>query len=83
MLLCLEAGAGAAMMCQIAAMPAVVRIGGLRVMIYPNDHLPAHVHVLGPGREAVFVLDCADGPPRLRQSFGFGARELNQVEAVL
>jgi hypothetical protein len=30
-------------------MPTVLRIGGLRVVIYLNDHPPAHVHVLGPG----------------------------------
>lgn len=28
-------------------MPTVARIGSLRVMIYPNDHRPAHVHVIG------------------------------------
>lgn len=28
----------------------------LRVAIYPNDHRPAHVHVIGDG-EAVFVLN--------------------------
>ena len=30
-------------------MPTVLRIDGLRFMIYPNDHPPAHVHVIGPG----------------------------------
>ncbi len=64
-------------------MPTVLRLGGLRVAIYPNDHRPAHVHVLGPAREAIFILDCPEGPPRLRGSFGFGSRELNQVEAGL
>jgi len=29
--------------------PTVLRINGWRVVIYPNDHLPAHVHVHGPG----------------------------------
>ncbi len=33
-------------------MPSVSRINGLRVVIYPNDHKPAHVHVIGSGREA-------------------------------
>src|SRR3546814_10225859 len=27
-----------------SAMPTVLRIDGLRVVIYPNDHRPAHVH---------------------------------------
>ncbi|MBA4152583.1 MAG: hypothetical protein C0509_08480, partial [Acinetobacter sp.] len=39
-------------------MPTVLRWGGLRVAIYPNDHRPAHVHVIGAGREAVFRLCC-------------------------
>jgi hypothetical protein len=29
-------------------MPTVLRIEGLRVVIYPNDYPPAHVHVIGP-----------------------------------
>lgn len=28
-------------------MPTVWRIGTHRVVIYPNDHRPAHVHVVG------------------------------------
>lgn len=49
-------------------MPTVLRLGALRVVIYPNDHRPAHVHVLGAGGEAVFVLNCPDGPPELREA---------------
>jgi len=30
-------------------MPTVLRFEGLRVVIYPNDHRPAHVHVIGRG----------------------------------
>ena len=30
---------------------------GLRVVICPNDHRPAHVHVTGKGCEAVFNLN--------------------------
>ncbi|WP_205980786.1 DUF4160 domain-containing protein [Pseudomonas viridiflava] len=44
-------------------MPSVSRINGLRVVIYPNDHKPAHVHVIGSGREASFYLNCPEGPP--------------------
>lgn len=42
-------------------MPTVARLGGLRVVIYPNDHRPAHVHVIGAGNEAIFVLNCPGG----------------------
>jgi hypothetical protein len=37
-------------------MPTVLRSGGLRVVVYPNDHSPAHVHVLGPGWAVVVYL---------------------------
>ena len=42
-------------------MPTVLRIGGLRVAIFPSDHLPAHVHVIGAEGEAMFILHCPDG----------------------
>jgi hypothetical protein len=37
-------------------MPTLLRSGGLRLVIYPNDHPPAHVHVLGPGWAVVINL---------------------------
>ena len=33
--------------------PTVFGFEGLRFVIYPNDHRPAHVHVMGRGCEAV------------------------------
>lgn len=32
-------------------MPTILREYGFRVVIYPNDHVPAHVHVLKGGAE--------------------------------
>ena len=64
-------------------MPVVHRIGGLRVVIWPNDHRPAHVHVKGAEGEAVFNLNCPDGPPELRDSFGFKVPDVNKIEAAL
>ena len=61
------------------AMPTVLRIVGLRVVIYPHDHRPAHVHVWGGGGEAVFFLNCPDGPPELRELRGFDKRQLARV----
>lgn len=63
-------------------MPTVLRIGGLRVVIYPNDHRPAHVHVIG-SHEAVFDLHCPDGPPELRENYGFGRQEISRIAAAL
>ncbi len=43
-------------------MPTILWFGNLRVVIYPHDHLPEHVHVIGPDCEAVFELHCPGGP---------------------
>jgi len=64
-------------------MPTVLRIDGLRVTIYPNDHRPAHVHVIGAGCEAVFDLHCPDGPPELRENFGFPRHDAARIAADL
>jgi hypothetical protein len=55
----------------------------MRVAIYPNDHRPAHVHVKGAAGKAVFNLHCPDGPPELRESFGFRRSEVIRVKNEL
>lgn len=64
-------------------MPTIKTINGLRVVIYPNDHRPAHVHVMGNGCEAVFKLHCPAGPPELRENFGFSQPELGDIKVAL
>jgi hypothetical protein len=64
-------------------MPTILRFSGLRVAVYPNDHRPAHVHVIGSGHEAVFNLNCPDGPARLRENYGFSRPELKRIRSVL
>lgn len=69
-------------------MPTVFRIGPYRVVIFTNDHRPAHVHIIrgqGDGEaEAVFFLNCPDGPPELREVRGLMAfREANLLEDLL
>lgn len=63
--------------------PTVLRFDGLRVKIYPNDHRPAHVHVVGAEWEAVFNLHCPNGPPELRESYGFRQHEVNDIRNAL
>ena len=60
-------------------MPTVLRFHGLRVVIYPNDHRPAHVHVMGNGCEAVFRLNPPLGPPNLWENYGFSERDLAMI----
>jgi Domain of unknown function (DUF4160) len=65
-------------------MAAVFRHSRYRVVIYSNDHRPAHVHVIrGKGKgetEAVFNLHCPLGPPELREvDEGVATRELKGI----
>jgi len=60
-------------------MPTILRIDGLRVPIYPNDHPPPHVHVIGVNGEAVFLLNCPDGRAELRESYGFRGPEMGRM----
>ena len=64
-------------------MPTILRVDGLRVVIYPNDHMPEHVHVIGGGGEALFNLHCPDGPPVLRENYGFSRAEVTWIAAEL
>ena len=56
-------------------MPTVLRTCGLRVVIYPNDHPPAHVHVLGPGWAVVVNLI----GPRVREVINCSEHEARRV----
>ncbi|OYY28396.1 MAG: hypothetical protein B7Y65_01360 [Azorhizobium sp. 35-67-15] len=64
-------------------MPTVLRLEGLRVVIYPNDHRPAHVHVIGSGGEAVFLLHCPEGPSELREIYGFSPTKAGDIKKAL
>jgi len=63
--------------------PTVLRFGRFRVMIYTNDHRPAHVHVWEDQRQAVFNLNCPSGPIELRENFGLSWPEVNRVARLL
>lgn len=64
-------------------MPTILTLMGCRVIVYPNDHRPAHVHVIGGDNEAVFNLHCPDGPPELRENYGFSRTEIQRLKAAL
>jgi hypothetical protein len=63
--------------------PTVLRFDGLRVVIYLNDHAPAHVHIIGPNGRAIFLLNCPAGPVVPRSVHGFTGRHLRNIIAVL
>jgi hypothetical protein len=64
-------------------MPTVLRFEGLRAIIYPNDHRPAHVHVIGRGNEAVFNLNCPSGRLEVRENYGFSRPDISRIVSVL
>lgn len=60
-------------------MPTVLRFDGLNVRLYSGDHRPAHVHVIGAEVQTVFVLNCPDGPPKIRECYGFSRPEARRI----
>lgn len=51
-------------------MPTVLRQDGFRLVIYLNDHLPSHVHVVKGGGEVRINLGSEDTAPKLMSIFG-------------
>ena len=47
-------------------MPTVLRKDGFRVMIYPHDHEPAHVHVWHGDAQVIVTLGQHGDGPRIR-----------------
>lgn len=49
-------------------MPRVLTEGGFRVMIFPNDHTPAHVHVFDADGQVLINLGGDDEAPSIREN---------------
>lgn len=59
-------------------MIVVLRAGGLRVVIYVDDHPPPHVHVLGDG-EAKILLVGENGRPEIVDVAGMKLGDLRKA----
>ena len=46
-------------------MPTIINKDGFRVIIYPDDHLPPHVHVIKNDEEVKIYLGNNDIPPSI------------------
>lgn len=55
--------------------PTVVRKDGYAVVIFPNDHPPAHVHVSSSENTARVQLE----PVKLMDSYGYTTREQRAI----
>lgn len=65
-------------------MPSVVPpLKGWRVVIYPNDHRPPHVHVMGVQVHARFELLCDMGKVQLMSNVGFTQSQIQLIAAYL
>jgi hypothetical protein len=50
--------------------PTVLRFRGFNIIIFTDDHAPAHVHVRGKGVEWIYWLNCPKGPISYRDGEG-------------
>lgn len=51
-------------------MPTVHREDGFRLVIYPNDHLPRHVHIFRGDGEVIIRLGSDTETPSINQIYG-------------
>jgi hypothetical protein len=63
--------------------PTILRFRGFRIMIYTEDHGPAHVHAVKGNKYAVFLLRCPSGPITLRENAGLRKRETAALRRFL
>ena len=63
-------------------MVTIHRAQGLRVIIFTDDHEPAHVHVFGDG-QAKINLAGPDGTPALVWAQGMKGNELRRAMQII
>lgn len=56
-------------------MPTIFFFRSFRIMIYLNDHEPAHVHCVGPGVEALIEIESG----KLVKNEGVTARDMKKL----
>jgi len=59
-------------------MVTIYRAHGLRVIIFTDDHEPAHVHVFGDGQAKINLVG-PDGVPALVKAEGMKANDLRRA----
>ena len=60
-------------------MVTIVRSGALRIVIFPDDHDPPHVHVIGDGETKIGL---GDSPAALFVIFSIGTKANERRRAV-
>jgi hypothetical protein len=64
-------------------MPTVLRVGNLRIVIFANDHRPAHVHIISPTGEAKVRIGTLSRKPSLLQNDGLSRKELGAALEII
>src|SRR5208283_5154661 len=64
------------------ALVTVLRTDGLRVVIFVDDHLPAHVHVFGDGQTKINLFG-AGGAPELFWADGMTRGEIRRAVRIV
>ncbi len=59
--------------------PTIFQTSNIRIVIYPKDHEPAHVHVIGPDAEAKFEIKSME----CIENFGFSEKSLRRIKEYL
>ncbi|MBZ0294672.1 MAG: DUF4160 domain-containing protein [Anaerolineae bacterium] len=59
--------------------PTLITERGYRIVMYLNDHEPAHVHVKKAGHEARVQLS----PVHLMDNWGYNNREINVILEIV
>lgn len=63
-------------------MVTIHRAHGLRIIIFTDDHEPAHVHVFGDGQAKVNLIG-TDGAPVLVWAEGMKANDLRRAMQIV
>ena len=63
-------------------MPTLFRVGPYRVVVYPNDHSPAHVHAVGAGH-AKFVLGSTADQVAVVEITGISVGDLRKLAETI
>jgi len=59
--------------------PTVLRTSNVRIVVYPKDHNPPHVHVIGPRAEAKFRIEDLE----CYFNRGFSKKQLSRIKEFL
>lgn len=64
-------------------MPTALRQDGFDVMIYVDDHPPAHAHVFKAGGQLIMNLGDEDTPPSIREVKGMTKGEARRAVVIV